>query len=389
MAKRDYYEILGVSKSASADEIKKAYRKVAMQSHPDRNPGDKQAEENFKEAAEAYEVLSDQEKKAQYDRYGHAGMAGGRGSGGGQGMNMDDIFSQFGDIFGDDIFGSFFGGGGGGGRQRSGGRSRGTRGSNLRIKLKMNFEEIAKGASKTVKVKKYTGCTACGGSGAKDKGAVQSCGTCGGSGQVRKVTNTFLGQMQTVGTCTTCNGEGSTITSKCTSCKGEGRVYTEETISIDIPAGVQDGMQLSLSGKGNVGERGGASGDLIVLIEEESHPDLQRDNLNVIFDMHISFTDAVFGASLEVPTIDGRAKIKIPPGTQSGKIFRLKGKGFPAINSYEKGDQLIHVNVWTPQELSAEEKSMMEKLAASKNFQPHPEKNEKSFFSKMKEMFGQ
>lgn len=389
MAKRDYYEILGVSKSASADEIKKAYRKVAMQSHPDRNPGDKQAEENFKEAAEAYEVLSDQEKKAQYDRYGHAGMAGGRGSGGGQGMNMDDIFSQFGDIFGDDIFGSFFGGGGGGGRQRSGGRSRGTRGSNLRIKLKMNFEEIAKGASKTVKVKKYTGCTACGGSGAKDKGAVQSCGTCGGSGQVRKVTNTFLGQMQTVGTCTTCNGEGSTITSKCTSCKGEGRVYTEETISIDIPAGVQDGMQLSLSGKGNVGERGGASGDLIVLIEEESHPDLQRDNLNVIFDMHISFTDAVFGASLEVPTIDGRAKIKIPPGTQSGKIFRLKGKGFPAINSYEKGDQLIHVNVWTPQELSAEEKSMMEKLAGSKNFQPHPEKNEKSFFSKMKEMFGQ
>lgn len=389
MAKRDYYEILGVSKSASADEIKKAYRKVAMQSHPDRNPGDKQAEENFKEAAEAYEVLSDQEKKAQYDRYGHAGMAGGRGSGGGQGMNMDDIFSQFGDIFGDDIFGSFFGGGGGGGRQRSGGRSRGTRGSNLRIKLKMNFEEIAKGASKTVKVKKYTGCTSCGGSGAKDKGAVQSCGTCGGSGQVRKVTNTFLGQMQTVGTCTTCNGEGSTITSKCTSCKGEGRVYTEETISIDIPAGVQDGMQLSLSGKGNVGERGGASGDLIVLIEEESHPDLQRDNLNVIFDMHISFTDAVFGASLEVPTIDGRAKIKIPPGTQSGKIFRLKGKGFPAINSYEKGDQLIHVNVWTPQELSAEEKSMMEKLAASKNFQPHPEKNEKSFFSKMKEMFGQ
>lgn len=390
MAKRDYYEILGVSKSASADEIKKAYRKVAMQFHPDRNPGDKQAEENFKEAAEAYEVLSDQEKKAQYDRYGHAGMNGGRGFGGGQGMNVDDIFSQFGDIFGDDIFGSFFGGGGGGGRQRGGGgRSRGTRGSNLRIKLKMNFEEIAKGASKTVKVKKYTGCSSCGGSGAKDKGSVQSCGTCGGSGQVRKVTNTFLGQMQTVGTCPTCNGEGSTITSKCTSCKGEGRVYTEETISIDIPAGVQDGMQLSLSGKGNVGERGGAAGDLIVLIEEESHPELQRDNLNVIFDMHISFPDAVFGANLEVPTIDGRAKIKIPPGTQSGKIFRLKGKGFPSINSYEKGDQLIHVNVWTPQELNAEEKGMMEKMASSKNFQPHPEKNEKSFFSKMKEMFGQ
>ncbi|MEY2811601.1 MAG: molecular chaperone DnaJ [Bacteroidota bacterium] len=383
MSKRDYYEILGVSKSSSADEIKKAYRKVAMQFHPDRNPGDKEAEEKFKEAAEAYEVLSDQEKRAQYDRFGHAGVNG-RGGGGAHGMNMDDIFSNFGDIFGDDIFGSFFGGGG---RQRSGGRARGTRGSNLRIKLKMNYEEIAKGANKTVKVKKYTTCSTCTGSGAKDKNSIQNCGTCSGTGQVRKVTNTFLGQMQTVGTCPTCNGEGSTITSKCTSCKGEGRVYTEETINIDIPAGVQDGMQLSLSGKGNAGERGGSPGDLIVLVEEEQHPELQRDNLNVIYDMHISFTDAVFGANPEVPTIDGRAKIKIPAGTQSGKIFRLKGKGFPAINSYEKGDQLIHVNVWTPQTLTAEEKEMMEKLKDAKNFQPQPEKNEKSFYSKVKEMF--
>ncbi len=383
MAKRDYYEILGVAKSASADEIKKAYRKVAMQFHPDRNPGDKAAEEKFKEAAEAYEVLSDGEKKAQYDRYGHAGVNS-RG-GGAHGMNMDDIFSNFGDIFGDDIFGSFFGGG----RQRSGGRARGTRGSNLRIKLKMNFEEIAKGANKTVKVKKYTTCTTCSGSGAKDKNAVQTCSTCSGSGQVRKVTNTFLGQMQTVGTCPSCNGEGSTITSKCTSCKGEGRVYTEETISIDIPAGVADGMQLSLSGKGNAGERGGAYGDLIVLVEEEPHPELQRDNLNVIYDMYISFTDAVFGANPEVPTIDGRAKLKIPAGTQSGKIFRLKGKGFPSLNSYERGDQLVHINVWTPQELTNEEKQMMEKLKEAKNFQPQPEKGDKSFFSKVKEMFGQ
>ncbi|MEY3059082.1 MAG: molecular chaperone DnaJ [Bacteroidota bacterium] len=383
MSKRDYYEILGVSKSASADEIKKAYRKVAMQFHPDRNPGDKEAEEKFKEAAEAYEVLSDQDKRSQYDRYGHAGVNG-RGGAGAHGMNMEDIFSNFGDIFGDDIFGSFFGGGG---RQRGGGRARGTRGSNLRIKLKMNYEEIAKGANKTVKVKKYTTCSTCTGSGAKDKNSIQNCGTCSGTGQVRKVTNTFLGQMQTVGTCPTCNGEGSTITSKCTSCKGEGRVYTEETINIDIPAGVQDGMQLSLSGKGNAGERGGAPGDLIVLIEEEQHLELQRDNLNVIYDMHISFTDAVFGANPEVPTIDGRAKIKIPAGTQSGKIFRLKGKGFPAINSYEKGDQLIHVNVWTPQTLTPEEKEMMEKLKEAKNFQPQPEKNEKSFYSKVKEMF--
>ena len=385
MAKRDYYEVLGVAKSASADEIKKAYRKVAMQYHPDRNPGDKPAEEKFKEAAEAYEVLSDQEKKAQYDRFGHAGLNNRGGFGGGQGMNMEDIFSNFGDIFGDDIFGSFFGGGGA--RQR-GGKARGTRGSNLRIKLKMNYEEIAKGANKTVKVKKYTSCTTCSGSGAKDKNSVQNCSTCNGTGQVRKVTSTFLGQMQTVGTCPTCNGEGSTITNKCTSCKGEGRVYTEETINIDIPAGVQDGMQLSLSGKGNIGERGGSSGDLIVLIEEESHPELQRDNLNVIYDMHVSIPDAIFGSNVEVPTIDGRAKIKIPPGTQSGKIFRLKGKGFPSINSYERGDQLIHVNVWTPQELSNEEKEMMEKLKDSKNFQPQPEKNEKSFFTKVKEMFG-
>ena len=251
MSKRDYYEILGVSKSASADKIKKAYRKLAIKYHPDKNPGDQTAEEKFKEAAEAYEVLSDQDKKAQYDRFGHAGVNGNRGFGGGQGMNMDDIFSNFGDIFGDDIFGSFFGGG----RQRGGGggRARGTRGSNLRIKLKMNYEEIAKGANKTVKVKKYTPCSTCSGSGAKDKNSVQTCGTCNGSGQVRKVTNTFLGQMQTVGTCPTCNGEGSTITSKCGSCKGEGRVYAEETVSIDIPAGAQDGMQLSLSGKGNAG----------------------------------------------------------------------------------------------------------------------------------------
>jgi molecular chaperone DnaJ len=385
MAKRDYYEILGVPKGAAADEIKKAYRKVAMEFHPDRNPGDKSAEEKFKEAAEAYEVLSDADKRAQYDRFGHAGV-GGAGRGGGGGMNMDDIFSQFGDIFGDDIFGSFFGGGG---RARGGaGRGRGTRGSNLRIKLKMNYEEIAKGAGKTVKVKKYVGCNTCSGSGAKDKGSVQNCSTCNGSGQVRRVSNTFLGQMQTVATCPTCNGEGSTVTSKCGSCKGEGRVYAEETLNIDIPAGVQEGMQLSLAGKGNAGERGGPNGDLIVLIEEEAHPQLQREGNNVVFDLHISFPDAAFGANLEVPTIEGKAKIKIPAGTQSGKIFRLKAKGFPVINSYERGDQLIHVNVWTPQQISSEEKDMLEKMQKSKNFQPNPEKNEKSFFDKVREMFG-
>ncbi|WP_290792442.1 molecular chaperone DnaJ [Flavihumibacter sp. UBA7668] len=386
-AKRDYYEILGVGKTASADEIKKAYRKVAMQYHPDRNPGDKTAEEKFKEAAEAYEILSDADKRAQYDRYGHAGVGNGaRGYGGGANMNMDDIFSQFGDIFGDDIFGSFFGGQAGG-RGRGGQRSRGTRGSNLRVKLKLNFEEIAKGVTKSIKVKKYVGCTTCSGSGAKDKSSIQTCGTCGGSGQVRKVTSTFLGQMQTVTTCPTCNGEGSTITAKCGNCKGEGRVYGEETVTIDIPAGVQEGMQLNVSGKGNAGERGGSPGDLIVLIEEDAHKDLHRDGLNVAYDLYISIPDAIFGANVEVPTIDGRAKIKIPAGTQSGKIFRLKGKGFPAVNSYEKGDQLIHVNVWTPQHVNGEEKAMMEKLQQSENFQPKPDKNERSFFDKVREIF--
>jgi len=388
--KRDFYEILGVTKSSSADEIKKAYRKVAMQFHPDRNPGDKAAEEKFKEAAEAYEVLSDADKRAQYDRFGHQAFSPGRGGGGGyQGgnMNMDDIFSQFGDIFGDESpFGSFFGGGGNR-RSSGGGRARGTRGSNLRVKLKLNFEEIAKGASKTIKVKKYVLCTTCSGSGAKDKNSVQTCGTCNGSGQVRRVQNTFLGQMQTVTTCPTCNGEGSTVTHKCTACKGEGRVYGEETVTIDIPAGVQEGMQLSVGGKGNAGERGGSAGDLIVLIEEEAHPQLHRDGLNVAFDLHISIPDAVFGTQVEVPTIDGRAKIKIPAGTQSGKIFRLKGKGFPSVNSYEKGDQLIQVNVWTPQNISAEEKQMLDKLQASPNFAPKPEKNDKSFFDKVREMF--
>jgi molecular chaperone DnaJ len=382
--KRDYYEILSITKSSSPEEIKKSYRKVAMQYHPDRNPGDKAAEEKFKEAAEAYEVLSNPDKKAQYDRFGHAATSNGRGGyGGGAGMNMDDIFSQFGDVFGDDLFGSFFGGRRGGGNSRS----HGARGSNLRIKIKLTYEEIAKGVNKNVKVKKHVACTTCHGSGAKDKGSVQTCGTCGGSGQVRRVSNTFLGQMQTVTTCPTCNGEGSTITSKCVVCKGEGRVFGEEVVSIDIPAGVQEGMQLSVSGKGNAGERGGSPGDLIILIEEEPHPDLQRDGLNVAFDLHISFTDAVFGTQVEVPTIDGKAKIRIPVGTQSGKIFRLKGKGFPSVNSYEKGDQLIHVNVWTPQQVSAEEKAILEKLGDSVNFQPKPDKNEKSFFDKVKEMF--
>jgi molecular chaperone DnaJ len=388
MSKRDYYEVLGVGKQASADEIKKAYRKIAMQHHPDRNPGDKAAEEKFKEAAEAYEVLSSPDKKAQYDRFGHSmGNAGRPGGGGGQGgfggMNMDDIFSNFGDIFGDG-----FGGGGGRGGRRQGG---GTRGANLRVKLKMNFSEIAHGANKKIKVKKYVSCQPCGGNGAKDKSSIKTCGTCGGSGQVRRVQNTFLGQMQTVTTCPTCNGDGTSISAKCTSCKGEGRVYGEETISLDIPAGVQDGMQLSMSGNGNMGERGGPAGDLLILIEEEKHPQLMRRDLDVIFPLFVTFPDVVLGTQVEVPTIDGRAKIKIPAGTQSGKIFRLKGKGFPAFQSYEKGDQLVEINTWSPQTLTKEEREMLEKLQNSPNFKPAEdaasEKDDKGFFDKIKDAF--
>jgi molecular chaperone DnaJ len=380
MSKRDYYEVLGVGKQASADEIKKAYRKIAMQHHPDRNPGDKTAEDKFKEAAEAYEVLSSPDKKAQYDRFGHSmGNAGRPGGGGGQGgfggMNMDDIFSNFGDIFGDGI-----GGGGGRGGRRQGG---GTRGANLRVKLKMNFSEIAHGTNKKIKVKKYVSCQPCGGNGAKDKSSIKTCGTCGGSGQVRRVQNTFLGQMQTVTTCPTCNGDGTSISAKCTSCKGEGRVYGEETISLDIPAGVQDGMQLSMSGNGNMGERGGPAGDLLILIEEEKHPQLMRRDLDVIFPLFVTFPDVVLGTQVEVPTIDGRAKIKIPAGTQSGKIFRLKGKGFPAFQSYEKGDQLVEINTWSPQTLTKEEREMLEKLQNSPNFKPA----EEGFFDKIKDAF--
>jgi molecular chaperone DnaJ len=392
MSKRDYYEVLGVSKTSSADEIKKAYRKIALQFHPDRNPGDKDAEEKFKEAAEAYDVLSNADKRAQYDRFGHAGVGGaGGGYGGGfsgGGMRMEDIFQNFGDIFGDDVFGNFFGGGGG----RQGGRRQGSRGANLRVKLKMDYSEIANGASKKIKVKKYVSCDVCSGSGAKDKSSIQTCGTCGGSGQVRRVTNTFLGQMQTVTTCPTCNGEGTQITAKCGNCKGEGRVYGEETLTLDIPAGVQEGMQLSMGGKGNAGERGGHPGDLLILIEEEKHPSLKRHDLDVVYQLHISFPEVVLGTSVEVPTIDGKAKIKIPAGTQSGKIFRLKGKGFPAFQSYEKGDELVEVNVWSPQHLSAEEKDMLERLKDSPNFAPGANaanmKEDKSFFDKIKDAFG-
>lgn len=388
MSKRDFYDILGIAKSASAEEIKKAYRKLAIKYHPDKNPDDKAAEDKFKEAAEAYEVLSSPEKKQRYDQYGHAGVgsaAGGGGYGGG-GMNMEDIFSQFGDIFGGgggggSPFDSFFGG-----QSRSSGR-RVTKGSNLRIKVKLTLEEIANGTEKKIKVNKQITCKTCDGSGAKDKSSVSTCNTCGGSGAVRRVTNTILGQMQTTATCPTCHGSGQQITAKCTACHGEGSVRGEETININIPAGVSDGMQLSMAGKGNAAPNGGIPGDLIILIEELPHETLKREGNNIVYDLHVSIIDAALGFSAEVPTIDGKAKIKIDPGTQSGKLLRLKGKGIPEINSYHRGDEIIHVNIWTPKVLNAEERTILEKLRESPNFKPQPGKNDKSFFDKMKEYF--
>ncbi|HTN18882.1 MAG TPA: molecular chaperone DnaJ [Pelobium sp.] len=387
MSKRDYYDILGVSKNAPADEIKKAYRKLAIKYHPDKNPDDKGAEDKFKEAAEAYEVLSNPEKKQRYDQFGHAGAQSGFGGYGGGSMNMEDIFSQFGDIFGGgggSPFDSFFGGGGG--QSRNGGR-RVQKGTNLRIKVKLTLEEIANGVEKKIKVNKQVLCNTCDGTGAKDKSSFSTCKTCGGSGAVRRVTNTILGQMQTTSTCPTCNGEGSTITSKCTVCHGDGVTRGEETISINIPAGVSEGMQLSMSGKGNAAPRGGVPGDLIILIEETPHESLKREGINVIYDLHVSFVDATLGATIEVPTIDGKARIKLDPGTQGGKILRLKGKGIPEVNSYHKGDQLIQVNIWTPKILNNEEREVLEKLKESQNFKPSPGKNEKSFFDRMKEYF--
>lgn len=382
MAKRDYYEVLGVDKNADENTIKKAYRKLAIKYHPDKNPGDSEAEEKFKEAAEAYEILSDGDKRARYDRFGHAGVSGNAGGGFSGGMTMDDIFQQFGNIFneGGSPFEGFFTGGG-----RT--RSRGQRGTNLRIKVSLGLEEVAKGVTKKIKVKKQIVCDRCDGTGAKDSNSVSTCSTCKGSGYVRRVQNTFLGQMQTTVTCPTCNGSGQQITAVCPKCKGDGRVYSEETIEIEIPAGVEEGMQLSLRGKGNAGLKGGMAGDLLINIEEKPHEFLKRDGMNIIFDLYLNFADAALGTSVEVPTIDGKVRIKIPAGTQSGKIFRLKGKGLPSVQSYGTGDQLIHVNVWTPKKLNAEEKALMEKLRKMSNFQPNPGKSDKGFFERMKDYF--
>ena len=381
MSKQDYYKTLGVQKNSSDAEIKKAYRKLAMKYHPDRNPGDKTSEEKFKEAKEAYEVLSNGQKRTAYDQFGHAGLEGGGFGGGGfggGGMNMDDIFSQFGDIFG-----SAFGGGGF--RSSRGGRRR-SRGSNLRVRVKLTLEEIANGVEKKIKIKKDVGCDDCNATGAEN-GNLSTCRQCNGSGQMVQVVNTPLGRMQTSTTCNACNGQGETATSACGTCSGQGVVKKADEVSIKIPAGVEDGMQLSVSGKGNVAPRGGIAGDLIVLIEEIPHEFLKRDGKNLHYDLYISYSDAVLGANPEIQTISSKVKIKLDAGVQSGKILRLRGKGLPSVESYGTGDLLIHVNVWTPQELDKEQRKFFEDSKDKDNFQPDPDKNNKSFFDKVKEMF--
>lgn len=371
MAKRDYYEVLGLSKSASSSEIKKAYRKMAVKYHPDKNPDDKAAEEKFKEAAEAYEVLSDADKKSKYDQFGHSAFEGGAGGGFGGfggGMDMDDIFSQFGDIFG---------GGFGGGR-----RSRGpvrAKGSNLRIRVKLTLEEIANGVDKKVKVRRKV----------QAKGVrYATCSTCNGQGQVMRVQNTMLGRMQTAVTCPACNGSGQSISSKPNGADAQGLVVSDETVTINIPEGVTEGIQLKVAGKGNDAAGNNAiPGDLLVVIEEIPHEKLKREGTNLHYDLYVSFSEAALGASKEIETVTGKVKIKIEPGTQSGKILRLKGKGLPNIERYGTGDLMVHVNVWTPQVLDKKQRKFFEEMLDDENFVPNPSKTDKSFFEKVKDMF--
>lgn len=385
--KRDYYEVLGVSKSATPEEIKKAYRQLALKYHPDRNPDDKDAEEKFKEAAEAYSVLSDENKRARYDRYGFAGMNGGSASGGGFGggfgdFDLNDILNSVfgrGFDFGGFNFGGFGGGSGRGGVARQ-------RGSNIRVKVKLNLQEIAKGVKKKIKVNKYVTCDHCHGSGSEN-GATETCPTCHGRGQVVQTVNSFFGAMQTASVCPTCGGTGQIIKNKCKHCQGEGIMKGEEIIDIEIPAGVGNDMQLTVRGKGNAGPHNGINGDLIVVIEEEESKEFERDGSNLIYNLFLTIPEAILGTQAEVPTIDGKVRVKIAPGTQSGKVLRLRGKGLPNINSYGSGDMLVNVNVWIPKKVNKEEEKMLEELAKSENFKPNPTDEEKSFFNRIRDYF--
>ena len=374
--KRDYYEVLGVQKNANADEIKKAYRKAAIKYHPDKNPGDKEAEEKFKEAAEAYDVLSNPDKRARYDQFGHAGMSGaaGGGAGGfggfsGGGFSMEDIFSQFGDIFGGHFGGGFRSSDGGGARHVN-------RGSDIRVRVKLTLAEIANGVTKKLKINKTVACDKCGGTGAKDANSYSSCPTCNGTGYVTRVENTFFGRMQTQGVCPTCGGSGKVVTAQCDKCKGEGTLRGQEVVEV-----------LTVTGKGNAARQGGVSGDLLVMIEEEPNPELVRDGNDLIHNLNITVTTALLGGTVEVPTVDGRAKIKIAPGTHAGKVLRLGGKGLPDVNGYGRGDELVVVDITIPAKLSAEEKRLVEQLAAQPGFQKAESVKNQNIFERMKSFF--
>lgn len=378
--KRDFYEVLGVDKKATAEEIKKAYRKKAIQYHPDRNPGDKEAEEKFKEAAEAYDVLSNPDKRARYDQYGPSmGPQGFSGGGFGGGMSMEDIFSQFGDIFGG--FGGFGGIGGGGRSNRTV-----NRGSDLRINAKVTLRDVVKGVTKKFKISRYVACEHCHGTGAKDGSAYKTCSICNGSGMVTRMQRTFLGTMQTTAPCPDCQGEGKIISEPCTHCHGEGVERKEEIVTVNIPAGVSDGMTLRMEGKGNAARRGGITGNLLVQISEERDPELMRDENDITYNLVLDFPTAVLGGKVEIPTVDGRARVTIEPGTQSGKILRLRGKGIPSMQGRGVGDQLVNVMVYTPEHLSSEEKKEIEKMRESDNFKPS-ESDKHRIFSKLKHIF--
>ena len=389
MAKRDFYSILGVERNASPEEIKKAYRKMAMQHHPDRNAGNKEAEEKFKEAAEAYEVLSDPAKKQRYDQYGHEGIRGADSRGF---HDANDIFSTF-----SDIFGGGFGGGGTifdemfGGQTRQRKRSTAAPGSDLKLRLKLTLEEIASGIEKKLKVKKWKPCDTCRGTGAKAGHSLTTCSVCNGAGEIRQVSRSVFGQFVNIATCQNCEGEGKVVKEPCMTCKGDGRVQGESTIKVNIPGGVAEGNYIPLRGEGNVGRRGGAPGDIIVVIEEEAHPLFTRNGDDVILDLLVSFPEAAMGADIEVPTLTGRARLKIEPGTQSGTILRMREKGIPRLNSFTKGDQLVRVNVWVPRTLNAQERTALKQMAGFENVSPHDgdtsANSEKSFFHRVRKAF--
>ena len=382
MAKRDYYEVLGVDKSASADEIKKAYRKLAIKYHPDKNPGNKEAEEKFKEAAEAYSVLSDADKKAKYDQFGHAGVDGaGPDFSGGFG-NLNDILN--------DLFGGAFGGGFGGGFGGFGGgqrRERVYRGRDIRVRVKLTLEEIARGVEKEISIEKNVPCPDCGGRGARNSSDIKTCPACNGTGQVQRVVNSFLGQTVTYSTCQQCGGEGKVISNPCHTCNGTGLVRQRETIKVKIPAGVEAGMQMTVQGEGHAAKNNGINGDLLVVIEEQEHPDFRREGSNLLYTKVISVVDAMLGCEVEIPCLDGKQKIKVEPGTQSGAVTRLRGKGLPSVNSYGTGDLYVKIAVWIPKKLTKEEKALFESMRHNESFKPNPTKEDKSFFEKLKDLF--